>query len=234
MRSGLAALVVALVVTPSAQAAGDPERGRDLFLTGCQSCHGAGARGAYGRGPSLRRVGAAAADFYLSTGRMPLDEPRAQPDRTERPYEQPAIDDLVAYIGSLGGPAVPRVDLVGANVSEGQRLFTQNCAGCHQIVGRGGVMAGAFVPNLLDATPRQVVEAARIGPYVMPRFNETQLSDAELASIARYVQYAKDPQSPGGWELFDIGPVPEGMVAWLGGLLALLLVIRLLGKRDTS
>jgi ubiquinol-cytochrome c reductase cytochrome c subunit len=233
MRRLAAVAVLALAFCAGAQAVGDPQRGRELFVTGCQSCHGVDARGIPGRGPSLHGAGAAAADFYLSTGRMPLDEPNAQPDRTEPPFDSAAIADLVAYIGSLGGPAIPRVDLSHASLSEGQRLFTENCAACHQVVARGGVMSGAYVPTLLKATPRQIFEAARIGPYVMPRFSERQLSDRELASIARYVEYAKNPENPGGWELFDIGPVPEGMVAWLIGLLALVLVIRALGKRDT-
>jgi quinol---cytochrome-c reductase cytochrome c subunit len=213
---------------------GHPQRGRELYLTGCQSCHGFDARGIQGTAPSLHGVGAASADFYLSTGRMPLDDPRSQPDRTEPAYGRQSLDDLIAYIGSLGGPPVPQVDVVGGrlNLAEGQKLFTQNCAACHQIVGRGGVMSGAFVPTLLEATPRQVVEAARIGPYVMPRFSEAQLNNRELASIARYVQYAKHPQNPGGWALFDVGPVPEGMVAWLIALLALLFVIRMLGRNE--
>jgi ubiquinol-cytochrome c reductase cytochrome c subunit len=213
---------------------GDPQRGRELYLTDCQSCHGVDARGIHDTAPSLHGVGAASADFYLSTGRMPLDDPRSQPDRTEPAYDPKSLEDLVAYIGSLGGPAVPQVDVVGGrlNLAEGQRLFTENCAACHQIAGRGGVMSGAFVPTLLEATPRQVVEAARIGPYVMPRFSEAQLNDRELAAIARYVQYAKHPENPGGWALFNVGPVPEGMVAWLIGLLAMLLVIRMLGRNE--
>jgi ubiquinol-cytochrome c reductase cytochrome c subunit len=211
---------------------GDPQRGRELYLTGCQSCHGFDARGIPGTAPSLHRVGAVSADFYLSTGRMPLDDPKSQPDRTEPAYDRRSLDDLIAYVGSLGGPSIPQVDVARASVSDGQRLFTENCAACHQVVGRGGVMAGAFVPTLLEATPRQVFEAARTGPYVMPRFGQAQLSDRELTSIARYVQYAKHPENPGGWALFNVGPVPEGMVAWLIGLLALLLVIRMLGRNE--
>jgi ubiquinol-cytochrome c reductase cytochrome c subunit len=211
---------------------GDPQRGRELYLTGCQSCHGFDARGIPGTAPSLHRVGAVSADFYLSTGRMPLDDPKSQPDRTEPAYDRRSLDDLIAYVGSLGGPSIPQVDVARASVSDGQRLFTENCAACHQVVGRGGVMAGAFVPTLLEATPRQVFEAARTGPYVMPRFGQAQLSDRELTSIARYVQYAKHPENPGGWALFNVGPVPEGMVAWLIGLLALLLVIRMLGRDE--
>jgi ubiquinol-cytochrome c reductase cytochrome c subunit len=211
---------------------GHPQRGRELYLTGCQSCHGLDARGIPGTAPSLHGVGAASADFYLSTGRMPLDDPKSQPDRTEPAYDRKSLDDLIAYVGSLGGPPIPQVDVAHASVSEGQWLFTENCAGCHQVVGRGGVMAGAFVPTLLEATPRQVFEAARTGPYVMPRFSQAQLSDRELTSIARYVQYARHPQNPGGWALFNVGPVPEGMVAWLVGLLALLLVIRMLERNE--
>ena len=233
MRRVLAVAAVACVIVPAAGAAGDPARGRELFRTGCASCHGPDARGIRGLGPTLHGVGAAAADFYLSTGRMPLDDPKSQPDRSEPAYSGQALDDLVAYIASFGGPAVPTIDFEHAGVARGQKLYTENCAACHQIVGRGGVMTGAFVPTLLKATPRQIVEAARIGPYVMPQFGEEQLSDEDLASIVRYVQYAKHPENPGGWALFDIGPVPEGMVAWLVGLFALVLVIRVLGKRDT-
>jgi ubiquinol-cytochrome c reductase cytochrome c subunit len=211
---------------------GDPQRGRELYLTGCQSCHGVDAHGISGTAPSLHGVGAASADFYLSTGRMPLDDPKSEPDRTEPAYDRKSLDDLIAYVGSLGGPSIPQVDVARASLSEGQRLFTENCAACHQVVGRGGVISGAFVPTLLEATPRQVFEAARIGPYVMPRYGQAQLSDGELTSIARYVQYAKHPQNPGGWALFNVGPVPEGLVAWLIGLLALLLVIRMLGRNE--
>jgi ubiquinol-cytochrome c reductase cytochrome c subunit len=211
---------------------GDPQRGRELYLTGCQSCHGVDAHGISGTAPSLHGVGAASADFYLSTGWMPLDDPKSEPDRTEPAYDRKSLDDLIAYVGSLGGPSIPQVDVARASLSEGQRLFTENCAACHQVVGRGGVISGAFVPTLLEATPRQVFEAARIGPYVMPRFGQAQVSDGELTSIARYVQYAKHPQNPGGWALFNVGPVPEGLVAWLIGLLALLLVIRMLGRNE--
>jgi ubiquinol-cytochrome c reductase cytochrome c subunit len=211
---------------------GDPQRGRELYLTGCQSCHGVDARGIPGTAPSLHGAGAASADFYLSTGRMPLDDPKSQPDRTEPAYDRTSLDDLIAYVGSLGGPSIPQVEVARGSLSEGQTLFTENCAACHQVAGRGGVMTGAYVPTLLEATPRQVFEAARTGPYVMPRFSQAQLSDHELTSIARYVQYAKHPENPGGWALFNVGPVPEGMVAWLIGLLALLFVIRMLGRNE--
>jgi ubiquinol-cytochrome c reductase cytochrome c subunit len=223
---------LALVVCGSAAAAGDPERGRELFQTECSSCHGLDADGVADRGPSLHGVGAASADFYLSTGRMPLDQPGRQPDRSAPAFDRVQIDDLVAYVGSLGpGPPVPRVDPRNGHVSEGQRLFADYCAGCHQIVGRGGVVQGAFAPSLRAATATQIAEAVRIGPYVMPAFTNGQINKTQLASLVRYVQTTQHPNDPGGWGIFEIGPVPEGMVTWLLAGALLLGVIRLLGER---
>jgi ubiquinol-cytochrome c reductase cytochrome c subunit len=228
----LVVFLLALALVPAAAAA-EAERGRLLFQESCASCHGLDARGIDGQGPDLRGAGAAAADFYLSTGRMPLDDPGTQPDRHRPAFSRSEIDDLVAYVASLGpGPGIPRIPLDQGDLSEGQKLFTENCAGCHQIAGRGGVVTGGFAPILLDSTARQIAEAVRIGPYLMPVFGPEQLSDREVASIIRYVEYAKNPENPGGWGLFEIGPVPEGMVAWLIGLLALVIVIRITGERN--
>jgi quinol---cytochrome-c reductase cytochrome c subunit len=231
VRTALAA-IAALVLAGSAGATGDPQRGRSLFETGCSSCHGLDGRGVQDRGPSLERAGAASADFYLSTGRMPLDQPGSQPERTEPDYDESEIEDLVAFVASLGrGPPVPEPDPGRGDVSEGQKLFTSNCASCHQMVGRGGLVQGAFAPSLRGATARQIAEAVRVGPYVMPAFDELQISDEQLDSLIRYVQYTQHPDDRGGWGIFEIGPVPEGMITWLLAAALLLGVIRLLGER---
>lgn len=229
----LALLLGALVVAQSASAASDPVRGRTLYETGCVSCHGLSRTGVPGRGPSLTGVGAASVDFYLSTGRMPLDDPGDEPERTEPAYTRAEIDDLLDYLSVevAGGPDVPRVDTARGTVGEGRRLFTENCAACHQVVGRGGVVPPGFAPHLQEASAVEIAEAVRVGPWVMPAFGRSQISDRELDSIVRYVISTRRPDSPGGWGLFQIGPVPEGMVAWLIGLAALLVVIRVLGKR---
>jgi ubiquinol-cytochrome c reductase cytochrome c subunit len=225
VRALLPSLLSALAVAAPAGA----QTGRDLYLEGCATCHGLDARGIDARGPSLRGVGAAAADFYLSTGRMPLAEPGEQPLRSEPEYSRAQIDALVRYIGSLGGPPVPRPASNG-DVARGFRLFTENCAGCHQVVARGGAMTGAQVPALLESTPTQVAEAVRVGPWVMPSFDRTQLDDRELADIVAYVEYAKHPDNRGGWSIGNIGPIPEGLVAWLVAGTALLLVARSVGR----
>jgi ubiquinol-cytochrome c reductase cytochrome c subunit len=87
------------------------------------------------------------------------------------------------------------------------------------------------VPALEDATPTQIAEAVRVGPYLMPRFPESQLSDADVDSIVRYVQYAKHPDDRGGWAIGHLGPIPEGMVTWLLAAIVLVGVCGVLGER---
>lgn len=242
----LGVVAVALAVTATASAASPQlvERGRQLYERGCASCHGPGgegntalgpARGALGlagRGPSLLGVGAQAADFYLRTGYMPLRKANRQPRRHRPAYGEHQIRALVAYVASLGGgPPVPRPHPERGDLSVGYRLFRESCAGCHQIVGAGGIVTGAVAPSLRHATATQVAEAVRIGPYLMPRFSRRAISDRELDSIVRYVEEAKRPDNRGGWSLGRVGPVAEGLVAWLVAGAALVGVAVLIGGR---
>jgi ubiquinol-cytochrome c reductase cytochrome c subunit len=219
---------------PAGGQPGDVAQGRQLFVLGCASCHGLDARGIRGQGPSLRGVGALSADFYLSTGRMPLADPREPPTRTRPAYSRAEIAALVAYVGSLGGPAVPVVDPAAGSLAAGRQAFTEHCAGCHQELARGGIVIGGVAPALQDATPVQIAEAVRVGPYLMPRFSDRQIDRQAMDDIVRYVRWSRHPDDPGGWGIGHIGPVPEGMVAWLIGLLSLLIVARLIGERSRS
>jgi ubiquinol-cytochrome c reductase cytochrome c subunit len=207
-------------------------RGRVLFAQGCAVCHGTDLRGRPGMGPSLRGVGTAAADFYLSTGRMPLENPTDQPVRAEPAYDRAEIAALVAFVGSFGGPAPPDVRSARGDVARGLKAFTDHCAGCHPVVARGGIVTGAAVPALDKATDRQLGEAVRVGPYVMPAFGERLVDARTLDDLAAYVRYAKDPDDAGGWPIGNIGPIPEGMVAWLLGGVVLLGVARVIGERS--
>lgn len=206
-------------------------QGRRIFEEGCSSCHGFDGRGVEGQGPSLVGAGEAAADFYLRTGRMPLSQVGEQPLRGPPRYPEAQIRALDAYVGWLGpGPAIPVVRPEQGSISDGMRLFTESCAGCHGIGGKGGVAIGAYAPPLGEATPTQVGEAIRVGPYVMPSFSAGQLDSHDVDSIARYVQLTQSPDDAGGLGIGHIGPVPEGLVAWLAALAALLLVARLIGE----
>jgi ubiquinol-cytochrome c reductase cytochrome c subunit len=162
---------------------------------------------------------------------MPLDNPGDQPIRHAPAFNRQKIDALVAYIGSLGGPPVPRADPARGSISEGYDVFTDRCAGCHQVVGQGGMVTGARVPALQHATATEIAEAVRIGPYLMPKFSEARLNQHQLDSVVRYIQYTHAPDDKGGWAIGHVGPIPEGMVAWFLGLLSLILAIRAIGER---
>jgi ubiquinol-cytochrome c reductase cytochrome c subunit len=228
----LALLVVALALPGAAGAARD----ETLYEEHCASCHGLEGRGVPQAGPSLLDSGEAALDFYLSTGRMPMTvEPGEQPERKEPLLDRAEIDAVIEHVTSLPGatdePRIPDVDPDAGSVQRGMETFTTYCAGCHQVVGQGGVVVQATAPPLDRATSEQVAEAVRVGPYVMPGFDEETIDDQALDDLAAYVRYARAPEDPGGWPIGHIGPIPEGMVAWLIGAAALVGVARLLGER---
>jgi ubiquinol-cytochrome c reductase cytochrome c subunit len=142
------------------------------------------------------------------------------------------IKALTAYVASLGpGPAIPTPHPERGNLSEGMQLFTERCAGCHQVVAEGGYVTGALPPPLENATATQIAQAVRIGPYVMPTFSKKNISDRQLDSIIRYVLYARHPDDRGGWAIGHIGPIPEGFVTWFIGMTAIVGVCLVIGKR---
>ncbi len=230
-RTALILALLALAPPASAQ----PPQGAALYAEDCVKCHGANGVGVPGMGPPLRGVGAGTADFYLRTGYMPLGSPGEQPYRKRVLFDERQLESLVRYVASFGsGPPIPQPHPEQGNVAEGLHLFTEHCAGCHQVVARGGVVTGARVPPLTRATPVEIAEAVRAGPYVMPTYTKSTLSDAQLDSIIRYVEYAKHPSDAGGWGLGFVGPVPEGMVTWLIAAVALVAICTAIGRRASE
>lgn len=221
----------------------DASNGAGLYAANCSTCHGPHGQGIgppgrvgvgdlVGEGPSLHGVGAGTVDLYLRTGLMPLANPHIQPERSPVLFSNRQIEELVAYVASFGhGPGIPRPDPARGSLSAGFALFTEHCAGCHQVAAEGGYVTGARVPPLDGLTDVEIAEAVRSGPYVMPKFTPRAISDRQLDSIIRYVDYAAHPDDPGGWSIGRIGPVPEGIVAWLIGAAALVAVCMLVGRR---
>jgi ubiquinol-cytochrome c reductase cytochrome c subunit len=212
----------------------DIEAGRQLFAVACTTCHGTDGAGVADRGPTLIGVGAASADFYLSSGRMPLDRPRTQAERKRVAYTPTQVRQLVAYVASLGpGPAIPDVDPKLGDLADGNRLYANNCAPCHSSAAAGGALGHAvYAPALNRATSTQVAEAIRVGPGAMPVFGPETLDDAQVASVVRYVAYLHKPDDRGGLGLGHLGPIPEGFVAWVVGLGAMLVAVRWIGTKD--
>jgi ubiquinol-cytochrome c reductase cytochrome c subunit len=202
--------------------------GQRIFAQDCATCHGQFAQGT-GSAPGLIGVGSAAVDFQVSTGRMPLaflgnegvrKPPRLNPKQT---------GEVAQYIGSLGGgPSIPsdaQVSTSGANVGLGQQLFSANCGACHNFVGAGGALTyGKFAPALTQSTNRQIYEAMQTGPEAMPVFNDTTITPSEKRDIIAFVTKTRTEPNPGGFSLGRVGPVTEGLVAFLGLLLFMVLM----------
>ncbi|MFF4831279.1 c-type cytochrome [Streptomyces sp. NPDC001315] len=207
------------------------DEGKKLYAVGCASCHGTGGQGT-SDGPSLVGVGAAAVDFQVGTGRMPAATSEGpQVVKKKNIYSQAEIDQLAAYIASLGaGPNVPtseQYDPEGGDIAKGGELFRTNCAQCHNFTGKGGALTkGKFAPDLEGVDPRHIYEAMQTGPQNMPSFPDTTMSGQNKQDIIAYLNAVNsdETENPGGLELGGLGPVSEGLFAWIFGLGALVAV----------
>ncbi|AZQ34221.1 c-type cytochrome [Streptomyces cyaneochromogenes] len=207
------------------------EEGKKLYAVGCASCHGTGGQGT-SDGPSLVGVGAAAVDFQVSTGRMPAATSQgAQVPKKKNIYSQAEIDQLAAYIASLGaGPSVPSEEKYGpegADIAKGGELFRNNCAQCHNFTGKGGALTkGKYAPSLEGVDPKHIYEAMQTGPQNMPSFPDTTLSEQNKKDIIAYLHAVNSDETvnPGGLELGGLGPVTEGLFSWIFGLGAMIAV----------
>ena len=233
---GLLAALVPSAAEPAPAAQVQPDAGRALYLQDCAWCHGPAGEGTE-FGPTLRGVGAASADFMLTTGRMPIPREIDNPPRRPPRYSDQQIAALVGLVASFGaGPPIPPVDPARGDDRLGLRLYQENCAACHGASGSGGAMTqGLIAPGVLQSTPRQIAEAMRLGGAGlftgnMPKFGPESFDDHDVNSIIAYIERLPR-EDRGGFSLGRIGPVAEGFVAWAVGILALVLVIRWIGTR---
>ena len=202
----------------------DVEAGESLFLANCATCHGRNAEGlvdASGAtlGPSLIVVGAAAVDFQVGTGRMPMQSSGAQAFRKPPQMNEEQTRQLAAYVASLGpGPSIPEGDLLDTSkgdATNGGEIFRINCAMCHNAAGAGGALTrGKYAPEVTGLEPKHVYEAMDTGPQNMPVFNENNLSPEDKRDVITYLETLEETGTPGGISLGSVGPVTEGLYAW--------------------
>jgi len=246
--AGLVVLVLGLLVTgigytvlapanadTTASSQSTVEQGRKLFLVGCSSCHGEHGEGIVTKrgtqyGPPLVGVGAAAVDFQVGTGRMPMARPGTQAQAKEPVYTPQEISALAAYVASLGpGPAVPdksQYDTKGLSAEEvarGGQFWRTNCTACHNFAASGGALPrGRYAPSLKGATNKQIYEAMITGPQQMPVFSDRVMRPDEKRELIAYVQGLQSQPKYGGATLGALGPVSEGLAAWVLGIGALI------------
>ncbi|SPM36273.1 cytochrome c, partial [Mycobacterium rhizamassiliense] len=240
---------MAAVLTPTPQVAVADENnsailrtGKQLFDTSCVSCHGANLQGVPDHGPSLIGVGDAAVYFQVSTGRMPAMRGEAQASRKDPIFDEAQVDALGAYVqANGGGPTTIRnpdgslamASLRGTDLGRGGDLFRLNCASCHNFTGKGGALSsGKYAPDLGQANEQQILTAMLTGPQNMPKFANSQLSFDAKKDIIGYVRNVAEERSPGGYGLGGFGPAPEGMAAWIIGMVGAIALALWIGARS--
>jgi ubiquinol-cytochrome c reductase cytochrome c subunit len=247
--AGLVVLLMGLLLTGGLYAAFSPAQadqtgsssaqvaqGRQLFLVSCAFCHGQNGEGvrsqdgAHQLGPTLIGVGAAAVDFQVGTGRMPMAQPGAQVPRKPVVFSDQEVAALAAYVATLGpGPAIPTksdysIDGMTATekedaIARGGQIFLTNCTACHNFEGSGGAMPrGGFAPKIRGVDPKTIYEALLTGPQNMPNFTNGNLSPDEKRDVIAYLGSLNEMKEYGGFGLGGLGPVSEGLAAWIIGL----------------
>ena len=245
--AGLVVLVLGLLLTGGAWALLSPAsaetekadqstvaQGKALFLVGCASCHGMNGEGVLTKrgtqyGPPLAGVGAAAVDFQVGTGRMPMARPGAQAVRKKVVYTDEEISALAAYVASLApGPAIPAEsqydtnDVDNESIVRGGEFWRTNCTACHNFAAAGGALPGGkFAPSLKGVSNKHIYEAMLTGPQQMPVFSDTVLKPSEKRDVIAYLKNLEETPNYGGSPLGSLGPVSEGLAGWLVGIGAL-------------
>ncbi|MEI6591100.1 MAG: c-type cytochrome [Actinomycetes bacterium] len=218
---GYAAATATTTAKSETYTAAQQDSGRKLFLANCASCHGSNAQGTKAA-PSLIGVGAASVAFQVGSGRMPMQA--SGPQVTDKPpqFTDEQITNLAAWVASLApGPAIPDEKWLKAdgNAQKGGDLFRINCAMCHNAVGAGGALTeGKWAPPLAGADPAEIYEAMITGPQSMPVFSDANLTPQDKSDIITYLVYQRENPSVGGYELANLGPVAEGLFAWVFAL----------------
>ena len=222
-------------------------KGQQLYQNSCITCHGSNLQGVQDHGPSLIGVGDAAVYFQVSSGRMPLARQEAQARRKPPlPVFDPATEEGAANLDALGayvqanggGPTKPDgadFALRGPNTARGGELFRLNCASCHNFTGRGGALSsGKFAPILDPASDTQIYTAMLTGPQNMPKFSDRQLTPEEKKDIIGYIKSVGGGynNNPGGNPLGGIGPVSEGLIVFIVGLVAMIGFAMWLGAKN--
>jgi mono/diheme cytochrome c family protein len=207
-----------LFATASAQG-GDVTRGKKLYDQDCAVCHGDRAQG---------RVGATLAkDFpgirvdallkeIISNGVQGSVMP-AWAKSKGGPLSDAEIDDIVAYIRSLGNiaPTVvaprpttqvapmpsPIATFPAGDAKRGAQVYTENCVLCHGANGEGRIgatlsrdWAGINVTTFLNTTIARGVAGSK-----MPAWSQSYggpLTNQQIADVGAYVNTIKQTGAP--------------------------------------
>ena len=94
---------------------------------------------------------------------------------------------------------------------------------CHNYAGAGGALTrGKYAPAIADISNSRIYEAMLSGPQAMPVFNDANISPANKQDVIAYITKSQQDSKAGGASLGNLGPVTEGLFAWIAGIGALI------------
>ena len=186
--------IAGIVAARDAGAEGNAERGKPLAYT-CFGCHGIeGYRNAY---PSYRvpKLGGQKAAYITVALKDYRDGNRSHPTMHAQAssFTDQQIEDIAAYMATLGNTTVENGGSVGASLAA-----AQTCAACH---GQNGIavspnwptLAGQYEDYLVTALHRYR-DGERTNPVMQPI--ASQLSDADITQLARYFSGLEGLETP--------------------------------------
>jgi mono/diheme cytochrome c family protein len=197
------AVIAGLAVSGCNKDSGDINRGQQLFVQRCGSCHILAAAGTQGsQGPSLDAAFAAArsrgmdADTVAGVVKAQVESPRPMTDNPS--VSMPAelaegkdLDDIAAYVGSVAGTGAKPPNLTP------EQLFASSCGSCHTLAAAG--TAGTTGPNLdeaLSKDPKSFIEQSILDPSkeiaqgyadAMPATFGQSIKPADLTALVNFI-----------------------------------------------
>jgi ubiquinol-cytochrome c reductase cytochrome c subunit len=107
-------------------------------------------------------------------------------------------------------------------IARGGQFWRTNCTACHNFAASGGALPGGkYAPSLKGVSEKHIYEAMLTGPQQMPVFSDGVLKPEEKRDVIAYVKSLQESPNYGGTTLGSLGPVSEGLAAWVVGIGAL-------------
>ncbi|MFQ5500938.1 MAG: c-type cytochrome [Phycisphaerae bacterium] len=190
---------------------GRPEKGVELYARNCAGCHGSRGEGASGPALSNPNFLRFASDGFLmatmALGRSGTEmRPVKRGPQSILVLTSDEINDVLAYLRSweyappfatAAGSEIPHRFVVPWNLSEGRRLFTSFCAGCHGDEGKGSwapeLNNEGFLAAATDGFLQATIIRGRRGTAMRPFSGGSQgiadLSAEDIDNIVAYIRH---------------------------------------------
>ncbi|MGH2925059.1 MAG: c-type cytochrome [Solirubrobacterales bacterium] len=205
--TALAAIAIFMLAGCGVSENGDTDRGRQLFVSKCGSCHTLTQAGTQGKqGPNLdaafsqARASGMDPDTIAGVVKAQVDNPRpttSNPSTSMPPHlvEGDDLSDVAAYVSKVAGVPGIKPPPLGAP----PQMFASNCASCHTL--KAANAGGTVGPDLDKALPgmsaaeikQSIIDpAAKITPGypsgVMPETFGQLFPPAKLQALVKYLQ----------------------------------------------